>query len=48
MATNKFIKSLLLTLAIVVNLLGFGIENSDAYPVFAQQNYSNWKPDLRD
>ena len=41
MATNKFIKSLLLTLAIVVNLLGFGIENSDAYPVFAQQNYSN-------
>ena len=41
MVTNKFIKSLLLTLAIVVNLLGLGIENSDAYPVFAQQNYSN-------
>lgn len=41
MATNKFIKSLLLTLTIVVNLLGLGIENSDAYPVFAQQNYSN-------
>jgi len=41
MATNKFIKSLLLTLAIVVNLFGLGIENSDAYPVFAQQNYSN-------
>ena len=41
MATNKFIKSLLLTLAIVVNLFGFGIEYSNAYPVFAQQNYSN-------
>ena len=41
MATNKFIKSLLLTLAIVVNLFGLGIQKSDAYPVFAQQNYSN-------
>ena len=41
MATNKFIKNLLLTLAIVINLFGLGIENSDAYPVFAQQNYSN-------
>lgn len=41
MATNKFIKNLLLTLAIVVNLFGLGIQKSDAYPVFAQQNYSN-------
>lgn len=41
MATNKFIKNLLLTLAIAVNLFGFNIENSNAYPVFAQQNYSN-------
>ena len=41
MATNKFIKSLLLTLAIAINLFGFNIENSNAYPVFAQQNYSN-------
>ena len=41
MITNKFIKSLLLNLALVGLLLGFGIENSNAYPVFAQQNYSN-------
>jgi apocytochrome f len=41
MITNKFIKSLLLNLAFVGLLLGFGIENSNAYPVFAQQNYSN-------
>ena len=41
METNKFIKSLLLTLAIAVNLFGFSVENSNAYPVFAQQNYSN-------
>ena len=41
MVTNKFIKSLLFTLAIAVNLFGFDIENSNAYPVFAQQNYSN-------
>jgi apocytochrome f len=41
MRTNKFIKSLLLNLAFVGLLLGFGIENSNAYPVFAQQNYSN-------
>ena len=41
MRTNKFIKSLLLNLAIVGFLFGFNIENSNAYPVFAQQNYSN-------
>lgn len=41
MATNKFIKSLLLTLAIAINLFEFKVENSNAYPVFAQQNYSN-------
>lgn len=41
MVTNKFIKSLLLTLAIAINLFGFNVENSTAYPVFAQQNYSN-------
>ncbi len=40
MITNKFIKSLLLNLAVVGLLFGFGIENSNAYPVFAQQNYS--------
>ena len=37
MATNKFFKSLLFALTI----FGFCIEDSSAYPVFAQQNYSN-------
>nr|QXM18053.1 apocytochrome f [Chaetoceros curvisetus] len=41
MATNKFFKSLLFTLTIAVSVFGFSIENSLAYPVFAQQGYSN-------
>ena len=41
MATNKFFKSLLFALTIVVNLFSFDVQNSIAYPVFAQQNYSN-------
>jgi apocytochrome f len=41
MITNKFFKSLLLILALAVNIFGFSVENSEAYPVFAQQNYSN-------
>ena len=41
MATNKFFKSLLFTLTIAISLFGFSIENSLAYPVFAQQGYSN-------
>ena len=41
MATNKFFKSLLFTLTIAISLFGFCIENSSAYPVFAQQGYSN-------
>ena len=41
MATNKFFKSLLFALTIAVNLFGLCVENSSAYPVFAQQNYSN-------
>ena len=41
MATNKFFKSLLFALTIVVNLFGFCVQDSAAYPVFAQQNYSN-------
>ncbi len=41
MATNKFFKSLLFALTIAINLFGFGIQDSSAYPVFAQQNYSN-------
>ena len=41
MATNKFFKSLLLTLTIAISLFGGFMENASAYPVFAQQNYSN-------
>jgi apocytochrome f len=41
MATNKFFKSLLFTLTIAISLFGGFVENSSAYPVFAQQNYSN-------
>ena len=41
MANNKFFKSLLFTLTIAINVFGFGMEESVAYPVFAQQNYSN-------
>ena len=41
MATNKFFKTLLFTLTIAISLFGFFIENSNAYPVFAQQGYAN-------
>jgi hypothetical protein len=41
MATNKFFKSLLFTLTIAISSFGFCIDNSFAYPVFAQQGYSN-------
>jgi len=41
MRTNKFIKNLLLNLTIVGLLFGLSINNCNAYPVFAQQNYSN-------
>ena len=41
MATNKFFKSLLFALTIAVNVFGLCIQESSAYPVFAQQNYSN-------
>jgi apocytochrome f len=41
MATNKFFKSLLFTLTIAISLFGFCVENSFAYPVFAQQGYAN-------
>ena len=41
MATNKFFKSLLFALTIAVNVFGFCVQESSAYPVFAQQNYSN-------
>ena len=41
MATNKFFKSILFALMIAISLFGFCIENASAYPVFAQQGYSN-------
>jgi apocytochrome f len=41
MATNKFFKSLLFALTIGINAFGFCIQESLAYPVFAQQSYSN-------
>lgn len=41
MATNKFFKSILFALTIAINSFGFCIQESSAYPVFAQQNYSN-------
>ena len=41
MATNKFFKSLLFAFTIAINLFGFYAQDSSAYPVFAQQNYSN-------
>ena len=41
MRTNKFFKSLLFILTISINLFGFCVDNSFAYPVFAQQNYAN-------
>jgi apocytochrome f len=41
MKTKKFFKNLLFTFTIAISLFGFSIENSFAYPVFAQQGYSN-------
>ena len=41
MATNKFFKSLLFALTIGINSFGFCIQESSAYPVFAQQSYYN-------
>ena len=41
MATNKFFKSLLFALTIAITSFGFCVQESGAYPVFAQQNYSN-------
>jgi apocytochrome f len=41
MATNKFFKSLLFALTIAINVFGVCVPDSLAYPVFAQQNYSN-------
>merc|ERR1711937_506108 len=40
-ATNKFFKSLLFASTIAVGVFGSYVQKSSAYPVFAQQNYSN-------
>ena len=41
MATNKFFKSLLFALTLATTSFGFCVQESSAYPVFAQQSYSN-------
>ena len=41
MATNKFFKSLFFAFIITVGLFNFCVLDANAYPVFAQQNYSN-------
>jgi apocytochrome f len=41
MAANKFFKSLLFASTIAVSVFGAYVPESSAYPVFAQQNYSN-------
>ena len=41
MATNKFLKSLLFASTIAISVFGSYVPDSVAYPVFAQQNYSN-------
>merc|ERR1712228_129500 len=38
---GKFFKTILFTLTIAISLFGFCSENSNAYPVFAQQGYAN-------
>jgi len=40
MTTNRFLKSLLFAFAIGINLFGFVIQDSSAYPVFAHLSYS--------
>merc|ERR1712130_705673 len=40
-ATNKFFKSLLFASMIAINVFGFCVQASSAYPVFAQQGYAN-------
>lgn len=41
MTTKKFFKSFIFTLALAINIFGVSVKESGAYPVFAQQNYSN-------
>ena len=41
MVPNKFLKSISFILMITISFFSFSIEDSSAYPVFAQQGYSN-------
>jgi len=41
MAINKFFRNLLLASVAILSLFSFGPQQAAAYPVFAQQNYSN-------
>ena len=41
MTTNKFLKNFFFALAVMVALFGLNSHQALAYPVFAQQNYSN-------
>lgn len=41
MATNKFLKSFFFALTIAISAFGVCAQEAVAYPVFAQQNYSN-------
>ena len=41
MTINRSLKRLLFAFAISINLFSFTLQDSSAYPVFAQQNYSN-------
>ena len=41
MIINKFFKSFLVTFTIVAGIWNFASQEALAYPVFAQQNYSN-------
>jgi len=41
MITNKFIKNILFNVTIFGLFFGLSIQTANAYPVFAQQNYSN-------
>jgi len=41
MKTKKFLKTILCSIFLSLSLFGFSVENSNAYPVFAQQGYEN-------
>jgi apocytochrome f len=41
METKKFLRNILYSLTFTLSIFGGSIENSNAYPVFAQQGYAN-------